>query len=715
MAPCAMRHDSKFMNAGLIAPPLLGVAAFFLVVGPRALNPMNISWLGVGDPATTYLGWHFFRSSDWSFPIGLNPDYGLELSNSILFSDSNPLLAILFKPFASLLPEPFQYFGLWLLACFVLQAWFGWKIVSLISQSLVIRTLGTGFFVFAPPMLWRLHGHLSLFGHFLVVGALYLVLRPGTDRRLLAWGALLVVAALVNAYLLAMVAILWVTDLTGRALSEELSIQYSSREFVSLAVIVGVACWQAGYFTVSGLTGDWGYGRFRMNGLSVLDARSALDTNGWSYVIKDVPEAEGDYEGFNFLGLGVIVLSLFAIPAWIGGRARLRSAVSKKPVLLLVLIGLTLYAVTNNVGIGPWSFGFLLPEHLLGAANIFRSSGRMFWPVFYALLLTVIFIVVRGYDMRAATYLLGLALVVQILDTSAGWRDLRKTLMTPPSSQWTTPLEHPFWADAATRYRKVRSIYPVSNQPPHWLTLSDYAGKYALATDAVYLARVGEAALRAARAKAAQALATGHYDADSLYILDERAAARAALKVNQNTDLFARIDGLNVLAPGWKQCPECGTVDSELRLDEILPPALSIGQRIEFSRSSQNSRYLIAGWSLPGDGGIWSDGPAAEIVLSVVGEAHEILIEAGALVVPSHPKQDIEIRVNGIPAATARLSTPEGNRIAIPIPDAARKALVERGFLHLEFKFPDAVRPRDIGMNKDARKLALFLIAITVF
>ncbi|WP_221178572.1 DUF6311 domain-containing protein, partial [Pseudomonas fluorescens] len=87
---------------------LMGILAFFIVVGPRALNPMNIAWLDSGDPATHYLGWVFFRYSPWSFPLGLNPSYGLELGNAVIFSDSNPLFALIFKPFAALLPEPFQ-------------------------------------------------------------------------------------------------------------------------------------------------------------------------------------------------------------------------------------------------------------------------------------------------------------------------------------------------------------------------------------------------------------------------------------------------------------------------------------------------------------------------------------------------------------------------------------------------------------------------------
>ena len=146
-----------------LSPLMLGVLAFFIIIGPRVLYPTNIAWLegsgdvvrGNSDPAQHYLGWLFFRNSEWSFPIGLNPTYGLELGNAILFTDSNPLLAFLFKPFASLLPEPFQYSGMWLLACFVLQAWFGWKLAALLSESTPIKVFSTGLFVFAPPMMWR--------------------------------------------------------------------------------------------------------------------------------------------------------------------------------------------------------------------------------------------------------------------------------------------------------------------------------------------------------------------------------------------------------------------------------------------------------------------------------------------------------------------------------------------------------------------------------
>lgn len=80
------------------------------MVGPRALNPQNIAWLGAGDPAAHYLGWLFYRDSEWEFPVGLNPSYGLEIAGAILYPDSNPLLALIFKSFSFLLPRVFPIF-----------------------------------------------------------------------------------------------------------------------------------------------------------------------------------------------------------------------------------------------------------------------------------------------------------------------------------------------------------------------------------------------------------------------------------------------------------------------------------------------------------------------------------------------------------------------------------------------------------------------------
>ena len=96
-----------------LIPIFMGIFAFTAVVGFAILNPRNVSWLLADfDMTLEYLGWAFYRYGPWTFPIGLNPNFGLDISSSIIYSNSMPLLAMVFKPFSALLGEPFQFWGI---------------------------------------------------------------------------------------------------------------------------------------------------------------------------------------------------------------------------------------------------------------------------------------------------------------------------------------------------------------------------------------------------------------------------------------------------------------------------------------------------------------------------------------------------------------------------------------------------------------------------
>ncbi|MEH6350488.1 DUF6311 domain-containing protein [Pseudomonas sp. 3JA] len=685
---------------GCLLPILLGALAFLLVIGPRVLDPTNIAWLGEGDTTTHYLGWAFFRSSPWTFPLGLNPSYGLELGNGIIFSDSNPLLAFLFKPFSGWLPETFQYFGLWLLACFILQAWFAWKLLGLLTPSLWIRLLGAGLFVFSPPMFLRMGGHLSLSGHFLILAALYLALRPGLQRRRLAWGVLLAATALVHAYLLAMVALIWLADLANQAIKGRLSRRDALIELSGLFLLVAFCCWQAGYFSVGGGTVSGGYGLYRLNVLSL------VDPSGWSYIVRDLPEGPGDYEGFNYLGLGVLILAICAAVALLQGNTGLVSAVRHRGLLLWALFGLTLFSLTNTLGIGVLDVHYWLPGSLEKLANVFRASGRMFWPVFYAIVFAVIFLVIRGNKPRAAACLLAIALLVQVLDTRAGWAGLRQSRMMPAASSWSTSMNDPFWASAASHYSKVRTLLP-QNQPDNWLLTSQYALKHGLETDGVYLGRMGTREIEQAQRRAAQMLASGEYAADSLYILDPGAALQAAKTVNRQTDLLTRIDGLVVLAPGWKSCAQCPSFT-----DETLDVQVKIGERQVFSRINP---MLASGWGRVEDWGTWSEGTEAEIVLRIAPEARVLSIDAAAFVQPPlHTRQRVDVSINGVAALSTQFTRLQDNTLELPLTPAIRETMGTDGSLRVHFHLPDAISPKALGLGGDERVMALGLKSLIV-
>ena len=99
----------------ILIPICLGICTCLMVVGLNALNPTVLDLAQGVDPFKDYVGWMFFRNSPWTFPIGLNPTYGLDFSSSIVFSDSIPLMAVVFKAIRFALPETFQYLGIWTL------------------------------------------------------------------------------------------------------------------------------------------------------------------------------------------------------------------------------------------------------------------------------------------------------------------------------------------------------------------------------------------------------------------------------------------------------------------------------------------------------------------------------------------------------------------------------------------------------------------------
>jgi len=689
-----------------VVPVGFGALAFLLVVGPRVLDPTNIGWLAEGDPATHYLGWVFFRYAPWSIPLGLNPQYGLELASAIPYSDSVPLLALLFKPFSALLPEPFQYLGFWLLACFVLQAWFGWKLAGLATVQSFLRILATALFVFAPPMLARLHGHYALAGHFLVLAALYLALRERQDARLWWWSGVLLVAALVHPYLLAMTGALWLASLVDQAVRVRALRCALLAELAAVVPVIAVAAWQAGYFSVDGSFASGGYGVYRLNMLSLFDPA------GWSYVLPDLPQGPGDYEGFNFLGLGLLGLLAVCVVFIPGKRDELIGAVSARPFLVVVLAGLTCFALTHRLGIGAATLDLPLDGGLERLANTFRSSGRMFWPAYYAILFAIVAFVARRTTPRVAGGLLAIALAVQIVDTSAGWKPIRAKLMAEPTTHWASPLASPFWSEAARHYRKVRLV-PPRNEAPAWQVWASYAAQHRLATDAVYLARIDAEGLAAAARDADARLGSGEYARDTLYIVADSAAVRAAANVNAAEDLFARIDGFNVLAPGWRACEACSPGLPQLAVEDLLKRVV-LGERLSFDGSGTTSAYLLRGWSMPETWGTWSEGRQAELLLPVERRPSRLVIEAQPLVSASHPRQRVAIDINGVAVWQGVLSGADARLIEVAVPAAAWSGGGNDRMLQIVFRLPDAVRPSDIGINADTRVLALGLRALTV-
>jgi hypothetical protein len=690
----------------VLIPIAIGLIGFLLVAGSPILNVQNIAWLGGAlDPAQHYLGWALYRNGPWAFPIGLNPHNGLEFSNSIVFSDSLPLLAILFKPFNFILPDVFQYFGLWTLCCFILQAWFSWKLVGLISDSLWIRALGSGLFVFSPTMMTRVGLWTSLASHFLILAALYLIFRPKQTRRILYWTLLVSAASLIHFYLLAMVLALWLASLKdGLFLQKKLSILKGALESAIIFLVLFICLWQAGYFSVNAGSGAaGGYGTFRLNLLAPFDPR------GWSYILRAIPMQIDFGNGFNYFGLGVLIAAVFAFFAKVKMHASLPILLVPKEHLFLYIcfIALCLFAISNTVSIGLWQYTLPIPDVLMSFASLLRASGRMFWPAFYFLLLIIIGYIIRGFSKKSAILILGVCCTIQIVDTSAGWRHIHKALNSSSSIQ-ETPLKNSLWNEIGARYQNLVR-YPVHNQGNDWQYFASYAAMHKMGTNSVFLARLDETKLDASEQKINLQLRSGPLDRKSLYVLDLWKRNPEQILFDPKVDALLKLDGFTVLAPGWKACKTCASLSPILEIPRYAP-VTEIGKRIYFSRDAEGRKeFLLDGWAPYGEAwGNWTEGGAATMLLPMpAGKPKSLKLQARAFVHGKHPKQDVEIFINGVLQKKASLVEFESNQIDIPLPTS----LLRQDYFKLELKMLNPASPRALGIGEDDRQLGLGVIS----
>lgn len=144
-------------------------------------------------------------------------------------------------------------------------------------------------------------------------------------------------------------------------------------------------------------------------------------------------------------------------------------------------------------------------------------------------------------------------------------------------------------------------------------------------------------------------------------------------------------------------------------------PRIALGKRLFTGRSGRGVSLLKQGWSQPELWGTWSNGSVSNIEFPVGTPTPKyIQIEANPLLSSTHPKQDIEVLVNGIPSARIRLTTDSARTFNIPVPSAVLETGTGTQPLQLEFRWPDAASPKQIGRGDDTRQLALGLIALTL-
>jgi len=699
----------------LVLPVLLGVSAFYLVVGGEVLNPQYTGWLlGRFDPIQHYLGWDFFRRSEWANPIGLSPTFGLDISSSIVYADSIPLMAIIFKLFDQILPVDFQYFGIWLLICFLLQAYFGWKLAAIYFESNFKRALVLIFFVVSPHMLWRLNTHAgvhnALASHFLILAGIFLTLRKDSANRFFYWAILFAASLTINFYFLLITSFLWMADSIDRYLVNQHSTKGFIKELLILLFIVLLLGWQVGYFAIATSSVDiWGYGFFRFNLLA------PFDSYGLSSFLQNMNLPSTWGEGYSYFGVGVLIGMLFVVPFLVIQRADVKGFIYRYPALIVVLTVFFLLSITNNIGVGSENYLVPLPDIVLKILGITHSAARFFWPIYYFLLVFLVVAIQKIYSKKISLGILCAIVLIQLIDLYPLVRSIRAEYAKNMAGIYDASLlKSKLWPDIAKNYKKLILI-PTVNQPAHWETFALFASKYGLATNSIFTARIDSAKVDASNNKIITSIATGHLDEDAIYIVQDSFVLPLLSKANIDSPLI-KLDGLNVFLPNWRQCAVCLQLDKTLLLTtNMLRPAL--GEKILFSSSNERSPYYLGqGWSWAENWGVWSDSALSTINLPMPSDRPKgIILKVQPFVVFEKKKEQmVEIVINDNPATYQKIIFSESKPTTIDIP--VDKKLNLENLINIKITLEKTMSPRSLLIgNDDDRKLGIGLISASFY
>ena len=108
------------------------------------------------EPSTSLSGWWAFKNGIWRFPLLKIPTLNIPEGANLAFTNSLPLLAILFKPFNYWLSKDFHYFGIWFLISYIAQAIGATLAMRALGQRTLLATIASAMMgLMMPVFLWQ--------------------------------------------------------------------------------------------------------------------------------------------------------------------------------------------------------------------------------------------------------------------------------------------------------------------------------------------------------------------------------------------------------------------------------------------------------------------------------------------------------------------------------------------------------------------------------
>ena len=698
----------KEINTSVICFCLVTAFVFSsLLLGFGNLSFTNTDWiLGSGDKTNAHIAWTFFRNDFWHFPIGKNPNYGLDIANSIIFTDSIPILAFFFKIFSFVLPENFQYFSFWVFLCFFLQLYFSYLLIYFFTKNIKFSLLCSFLFILLPFYLFRLDHHPSLGAHWLLLMAFYINIRVSKERKKFYWFGIILTSVLIHLYFTAMLMIIY-SIFSIREILVEKKLKKKIFEFLLLLISVFLLMFVVGYFESTPINSiSTGYGKYKADFLSIIDPAFHSGI-GWSFFIKDPWSSH--LEGFNYIGLGNIGILLFILIILIKkiSKKNMFQTIRNNFDYLFLLVIFSLWAFTTNFSIAGVDI-FNIPinnKYLYGALSIFAASGRFLWPPIYLLMIFSLVHIFRYFKDNKKYYVIIIIIIIQLIDI---YPKINSNFIEKNTIKLTKPkFTDNIWKIISKDYDKLRTTYLYNNYGPIFGQLSYFIyGKNIKATDIILNASMSRVSAAQARYDLIDLFKNGLVLEDTAYIVDNIGHLKHLKYIftNSNVGFFYR-NNLWIMLPNRKSTMTKEDVDSINKVDFNRVVANKTYQ-LNFSNREE---FLGLGWTHNfNKTGVWSEGQVATLMLNLSKlKKNNYLFKANIekYKLNTNSKYELKIFINNKLKQSLSFSEDDKNKILEF--KIGKDEIIDSTVI--DFRFEGLISPFDMMINPDARKLGMLL------
>ena len=453
-----IRPRKNEINGLFFAGCLIGILCFAVIYGLKIVNPFYDGWIFHGDMDLRqhYVGFCHFRTTPWHFPIGLIDTLSVPYSMSVVYTDSIPIFALVFKLLSGILPESFQYFGFFGLLSYTLMGGLSPVLIRRFTDNKMLCMEGSLFFTLSFPLLQRMYYHTALSAQWIIILALILwVYTDITDKTQIKklsvyWALIGILSVFIHSYFVFMTGIVLLAQVVdGYArlyIKEKNESAVNSKKIKLLTrvikdniqIILPLICMGISSFVILYLLGGfYGKGSVSGDGFGDFNANLSAYINplGFSSIFKGF-NLYGffEYEGFAYVGAGIILILICALVTIILEKnGKIKNADGKNTIennvdewsdiklnkaVIFAFILLVLFASCfPSFSFGRFKLiGIPVPVFVRSMLGICRTNARFVWVGMYLILVAALWFVAKRFDRKYIQVIFTIAVLLQVVE-----------------------------------------------------------------------------------------------------------------------------------------------------------------------------------------------------------------------------------------------------------------------------------------------------------